>query len=210
MKKLARKSEYHGSSKGLKLMLLMMIAVVALFCLSACITIQVPDKSSNNKDNQTEQQKTGDAQTEEQGTRDAQNNEPSSGGSSNNNSGSDSSQKKSQGTSDTQKKSQGSTETPKNSSGSSAASSDSGKSSGSGGSATGNSGKSSGISEEEAINIALSRVKGATRNDIISFKSEYDDGRLEYEGKIKKNGVIYEFEIDGVTGNILDWEIDDD
>lgn len=164
MKKARRKREYRGSSKGLKLMLLIMIAVVALFCLSACITIQVPDKSSNNKDNQTEQQKTGDAQTEEQGTTDAQNNEPSSGGSSNNNSGS----------------------------------------------ATGNSGKSSGISEEEAINIALSRVKGATRNDIISFKSEYDDGRLEYEGKIKKNGVIYEFEIDGVTGNILDWEIDDD
>lgn len=163
MKKLARKSEYHGSSKGLKLMLLMMIAAVALFCFSACITIEVPDRSSNNKGSQTEDQKTGDTQTDDPNATDAQNNEPSSGGSSNNNSGS----------------------------------------------ATGNSGKT-GISEEEAINIALSRVKGATRNDIISFKSEYDDGRLEYEGKIKKNGVIYEFEIDGVTGNILDWEIDDD
>lgn len=217
MKKDKRKSEYFGASKGLRFMLLMLMTVAMLLCLSACITIQVPDKLVNNKDVKTEEPKKNDAQTEDPGTADVQNSDPSEapspsgsqGGSQGSDSGSNNPQKKSQGSTETPKKSQGSTDTPKKSSGSAAAPSDSDKGSGGGGSASGNTGKS-GISEAEAINIALKRVKGATKNDIISFKSEYDDGRLEYEGKIKKDGVVYEFEIDGETGNILDWEIDDD
>lgn len=213
MKKDKRKSEYFGASRGLRFMLLMLMTAAMILCLSACITIQVPDKSSNNNDVQTEEPKKNNTQTEDPGTAEVQNSDPTEAPStsgSQSSSGSENPQKKSQASTETPKKSQSSTETPKKSSSSATApSSDSGNSSGGSGKPSGNTGKS-GISEQEAISIALSRVKGATKSDIISFKSEYDDGRLEYEGKIKKDGVVYEFEIDGETGNILDWEIDDD
>ena len=55
----------------------------------------------------------------------------------------------------------------------------------------------------------LDRVPGATKNDISELECEYDDGRIEYEGELYYNGYEYEFEIDGATGNILKWEIDD-
>lgn len=65
------------------------------------------------------------------------------------------------------------------------------------------------ISWEEAQAIALERVPGATVANIGEMETEYDDGRTEYEGSIYYNGYEYEFEIDGTTGNILKWEIDD-
>lgn len=58
--------------------------------------------------------------------------------------------------------------------------------------------------------IVLSKVSGASESDIYELEREYDDGRLEYEGSLYYNGYEYEFEIDGTTGNILQWEIDDD
>ena len=64
----------------------------------------------------------------------------------------------------------------------------------------------SGISREEAQSIALAEVPGATASDIYEFEVDYDDGRLEYEGKIIYNGVEYEFEIDGYSGSIRSWE----
>lgn len=62
------------------------------------------------------------------------------------------------------------------------------------------------ISEEEAKNIALSQVSGATTDDIYQFEVDYDDGRLEYEGKIFYDGMEYEFSIDGYSGAIREWE----
>ena len=64
----------------------------------------------------------------------------------------------------------------------------------------------SGISREEAQSIALAKVPGATANDIYEFEVDYDDGRLEYEGKILYDGMEYEFEIDGYSGSIRSWE----
>lgn len=65
------------------------------------------------------------------------------------------------------------------------------------------------IGEEQVKAIVLAKVPGATVNDIYEFEREYDDGILEYEGSIYHGGYEYEFEIDGSTGNILQWEIDD-
>ena len=62
---------------------------------------------------------------------------------------------------------------------------------------------------DAVISIVLDRVPGATKNDIDELECEYDDGRIEYEGELYYNGYEYEFEIDGATGNILKWEIDD-
>ncbi|MGI6766728.1 MAG: PepSY domain-containing protein [Lentihominibacter sp.] len=65
------------------------------------------------------------------------------------------------------------------------------------------------ISMDEAINIALARVPGATRSNLLHIEKDNDDGRISYEGEIYYNGVEYEFKIDASNGNILEWEIDD-
>ena len=40
------------------------------------------------------------------------------------------------------------------------------------------------------------------------FKLEVDDGRVLYEGEMRSGWMEYEFEIDAVTGAIIDWEAD--
>ncbi len=60
------------------------------------------------------------------------------------------------------------------------------------------------ITIDEAINIALSRVPGATRNHLLHIEKDSDDGRISYEGEIYYNGVEYEFKIDASNGNILE------
>ncbi len=71
--------------------------------------------------------------------------------------------------------------------------------------ATGN-GQSGTITADQAKEKALSQVPGATVSDIREFETDYDDGRLQYEGKICYDGMEYEFEIDGYSGAIRNWE----
>lgn len=71
--------------------------------------------------------------------------------------------------------------------------------------ATGN-GQSGTITADQAKEKALSQVPGATVSDIREFETDYDDGRLQYEGKIYYNGMEYEFEIDGYSGAIRNWD----
>ena len=63
------------------------------------------------------------------------------------------------------------------------------------------------VSIETAKQTALSRVPGATANN-IRIKSDYDDGRLVYEGKIIYNALEYEFEISAATGKIIEWDVE--
>lgn len=62
------------------------------------------------------------------------------------------------------------------------------------------------ITADQAKEKALSQVPGATVSDIYDFEADYDDGRIQYEGKIIYNGMKYEFEIDGYSGSIREWE----
>lgn len=62
------------------------------------------------------------------------------------------------------------------------------------------------ITAEQAKELALAQVPGATVNDIREFETDYDDGRTEYEGKIIYDGMEYEFEIDAYSGAIRSWE----
>ena len=71
--------------------------------------------------------------------------------------------------------------------------------------ATGN-GQSGTITADQAKEKALAQVPGATVSDIREFETDYDDGRLQYEGKIFYDGMEYEFEIDGYSGAIRNWE----
>ena len=49
---------------------------------------------------------------------------------------------------------------------------------------------------------------GLAETDVTFIKAELDrdDGRVEYEGKIVYGGMEYEFEIDGHSGAIRNWE----
>lgn len=66
--------------------------------------------------------------------------------------------------------------------------------------------KGNGLTEEEAKKIALAQVPGADESHIYKFGIDYDDGKLEYEGSIIFEEMEYEFEIDGHSGAIRDWE----
>ena len=62
--------------------------------------------------------------------------------------------------------------------------------------------------EGNKIRVREAQVPGAAEGDIREFSTDRDDGRLEYEGEIRYNGVTYEFEIDGYSGAIRSWETD--
>ena len=62
------------------------------------------------------------------------------------------------------------------------------------------------LSAEDAKALALAQVPGASASDIREFEIDRDDGRVEYEGKIVYGGMEYEFEIDGYSGAIRNWE----
>ena len=64
------------------------------------------------------------------------------------------------------------------------------------------------MSMDKAKQLVLNQVPGATVNNIVQFKLDYDDGRQMYEGKLFYNGLEYEFEMDAVTGMFYEWEID--
>ncbi|MBC5689297.1 PepSY domain-containing protein [Mediterraneibacter sp. NSJ-55] len=60
------------------------------------------------------------------------------------------------------------------------------------------------ISMEEAMQIALERVPGATARD-VKIELDFDDGQYKYEGDIIHEQREYDFEIDANTGTVLEW-----
>lgn len=64
----------------------------------------------------------------------------------------------------------------------------------------------SGITAEEAKELALAQVPGATSDDIREFETDTEDGATVYEGTIVYGGMEYEFEIDAYSGSFLSWE----
>ena len=69
-------------------------------------------------------------------------------------------------------------------------------------------GSSAAITADQAKEIALAEVPGASASDIWEFETDRDDGRIQYEGKIVYGGMEYEFEIDGYSGAIRNWEVE--
>lgn len=60
------------------------------------------------------------------------------------------------------------------------------------------------ISRADAAKLALARVPGADEKD-LKIELDYDDGKYKYEGDIIYDGKEYEFEIDAITGDFLEW-----
>lgn len=67
------------------------------------------------------------------------------------------------------------------------------------------------IGEVKAKSIALSHA-GKTESDVrgMRVKLDYDDGMQVYEVEFYSGRTEYEYDIDAVTGNILEWDIDYD
>lgn len=61
------------------------------------------------------------------------------------------------------------------------------------------------LSEDQARQAVLDRVPGAPAA-AVSLHLDEDDGRMEYEGELKHDGMKYEFKIDAYSGSILEWE----
>ena len=59
------------------------------------------------------------------------------------------------------------------------------------------------VGKKGAEDIVLAQLPGA---QVGKIKLDKDDGRAVYEGKAWLNGWEYEFEIDAVSGEILDWD----
>lgn len=66
------------------------------------------------------------------------------------------------------------------------------------------------ISIDKAEKSALSRVPGATKQD-IHISSEFHKDLPVYDGTIRFKGIEYEFKMDAITGNFIEWskEIDE-
>ena len=62
------------------------------------------------------------------------------------------------------------------------------------------------IGETKAKQIV--EQKAGTTGTYHEFKLDFDDGRAVYEGELRNGRMEYSFEIDAVTGAILDWEAD--
>lgn len=64
------------------------------------------------------------------------------------------------------------------------------------------------IGLEQAKEIALGQVPGASESDIVKAHEDYDDGSLEYEVEIHHDGYEYEYEILGSSGSIISKDVD--
>ena len=62
------------------------------------------------------------------------------------------------------------------------------------------------LTDEAARQTVLSRVPGASAQDIYEFELDLDDGRMLYKGELVYETVKYEFELDAYSGTILEWE----
>lgn len=60
------------------------------------------------------------------------------------------------------------------------------------------------LTKEEAAQIVLDKVEGATGMD-LRIKYDRDDGMELYEGDLVYDGTEYEFELNAMDGQILEW-----
>ena len=59
------------------------------------------------------------------------------------------------------------------------------------------------ISEEEAREIILYNISGATDSDIVRLVIKYENNRFIYSGKVNYEGNEYVIKLNGVTGSII-------
>lgn len=75
--------------------------------------------------------------------------------------------------------------------------------------ASGSASSSAYIGEERALEMALTHA-GVARDSLTKYenKLDYDDGNMVYEIEFSSNSIEYEYEIDAVTGDIMQHEME--
>lgn len=62
------------------------------------------------------------------------------------------------------------------------------------------------LSAEQATQLILERVSGATTDDFVELKLSSDDGLYVFEGELVYDRTECEFEINARTGEFISWE----
>ena len=60
------------------------------------------------------------------------------------------------------------------------------------------------ISEEEAREIILHNISGATDSDITRLVIKYENNRFIYSGKVNHEGNEHVIKLDGITGEVVE------
>ena len=60
------------------------------------------------------------------------------------------------------------------------------------------------ITQDEAIKIVINQISGVSQQNIF-IQSEQENGKYIYEGTVIYNCIEYDFEIDGSSGQIIEW-----
>ncbi len=69
------------------------------------------------------------------------------------------------------------------------------------------SGTTAAVTQEQARDMVLERIPGATASDVY-MERDREDGRDVYEGEAYYDRTEYEFEIDASTGTFIKWSVD--
>ena len=65
------------------------------------------------------------------------------------------------------------------------------------------------VTADQAKAAALKQAGlDASQVSYIEAHLDYDDGRVLYEGKFYSGNMEYEFEVDGSTGALIDWDVE--
>ena len=65
------------------------------------------------------------------------------------------------------------------------------------------------IGMEKAKEIAVARITGAKKINITSIQLDNEKGRMVYEGRMVYKNAEYRFDIDAVTGEVINWEVNE-
>ena len=65
------------------------------------------------------------------------------------------------------------------------------------------------IGMEKAKEIAVARITGAKKINVTNIQLDNEKERMIYEGRIVYKNTEYKFDIDAITGEVINWEVNE-
>ena len=65
------------------------------------------------------------------------------------------------------------------------------------------------IGIEKAKEIAVARITGAKKINVTNIQLDNEKERMIYEGRIVYKNTEYKFDIDAITGEVINWEVNE-
>ena len=62
---------------------------------------------------------------------------------------------------------------------------------------------------EKAKEIAVARITGAKKINVTNIQLDNEKERMIYEGRIVYKNTEYKFDIDAITGEVINWEVNE-